>query len=456
MKPTIAIAGASGFIGRWFIDTFNETYNIIALSRNEVYEEARANVAWRMADLYSLSSTESALKGADFALYLVHSMSPSTHLNQGTFEETDLLLADNFARSAEKCGLKQIIFVGGILPKDESKFSRHLRSRFEVEQTLGSRTTPLTTLRAGVIIGPGGSSFEIVEKLVKRLPIMACPKWTKSLSQPIDVDDVLKLISACLGNASTYNKAIEIGGEQVISYMDLLKMTAESMGKKRIIFSIPFFTLGFSKLWVGLFSDSNATLVSPLIESLRHDMTVGKNDIIPLIEYTNLKDSLLKAIRENPPKMPKGKMKSIQKNTVRSVQRLPNPGLKSAIWVAQAYPSWLSKKFRYLLKASENDNLVTFQLLGVKLLELRQIHDRSDTDRQLFFIVGGKLARSTDTGWLEFRSVLDNRYVISAIHQFIPSLPWTIYKYTQAIVHLLVMKSFGSYLSKQSGGIHIS
>jgi hypothetical protein len=94
--------------------------------------------------------------------------------------------------------LKQVIFMGGILPKDRSKFSRHLRSRYETELTLGSRKTPLTALRAGVIIGQGGSSFRIVEKLIQKLPVMACPKWTKSESQPIDVMDTLQIIDQCI------------------------------------------------------------------------------------------------------------------------------------------------------------------------------------------------------------------------------------------------------------------
>jgi uncharacterized protein YbjT (DUF2867 family) len=163
MKKRVAIAGATGFIGKWFIDTFHEEYDIIALSRGEVKEDKYPSVEWRKADMYSLSSTMNALKGADYALYLVHSMNPSTRMNQGSFENTDLLLADNFARSAEACGLQQIIFVGGILPKESTEYSKHLRSRFETEQTLGSRSVPLTTLRAGIVIGPGGSSFKVVE-----------------------------------------------------------------------------------------------------------------------------------------------------------------------------------------------------------------------------------------------------------------------------------------------------
>ncbi len=153
-KSTIAIAGASGFIGRWFIDTFRHKFNIIAISRGKLVNEENSSVEWRQADLYSIGSTTSALAGADFAIYLVHSMMPSTRLNQSSFEDTDLILADNFSRACEINEIQQILYVGGILPKDTNDLSPHLRSRLEVEQTLGSRSTPLTAIRAGIIVSP--------------------------------------------------------------------------------------------------------------------------------------------------------------------------------------------------------------------------------------------------------------------------------------------------------------
>ena len=162
-------------------------------------------------------------QGVDYALYLVHSMQPSTRLNQGNFEDTDLLLADNFSRAAETCKLKHIVYVGGILPKDDLNISKHLKSRFEVEQVLASRSTPLTAVRAGIIIGPGGSSFRIVKRLVQNLPIMACPKWTKSKNQPVDLRIALKTIEQIFGDEKFFNLPIEIGGSEIVTYMDILK-----------------------------------------------------------------------------------------------------------------------------------------------------------------------------------------------------------------------------------------
>jgi uncharacterized protein YbjT (DUF2867 family) len=447
---SIAIAGATGFIGRWFIHHYHKKYKIIALSRGAARSEAYPSVEWRTVDLYSLTSTTEALEGADYGLYLVHSMQPSTRLNQGSFEDTDLLLADNFSRAAESCGLKQIVFVGGILPKDTNDYSTHLQSRFETEQTLASRTVPVTAIRAGIIIGAGGSSFDIVKKLVKRLPIMACPQWCKSPSEPIDIDDMLNILNESFGNEEVYHKAIEVGGKTRLSYMAMLKKTSAIMNKKRLIFSIPFFTLGFSKLWVALFSNSSTTFVSPLIESLRHDMKVKKDQPYSFSSAKcTIDESILKALTEEAPRLNRGLISKEETNTVRSVQRLDNIANRSANWVAKAYPKWLPNFFRYILKAEHEEEFVTFQLFGIQLLRLKYMDDRSDQDRKLFFIVGGKLVKRGDHGWLEFRSVLNNRYIIAAIHEFVPSLPWIVYRNTQALVHLMVMKRFNSFLAQQ-------
>ncbi len=447
---TIVIAGATGFIGRWFIHQYHKKYRIIALSRSDVKSETYPDVEWRKADLYSLSSTTSALQGADYALYLVHSMQPSTRLNQGSFEDTDLLLADNFVRASETCGLKQIVFVGGILPKDSLEFSTHLRSRFETEQTLGGRSVPLTAIRAGIIIGPGGSSFKIVEKLVKRLPVMACPQWCKSPSQPIDIQDMLSILDESFGNKEVFHQTIEVGGEESVSYMNLLERTSRILNKKRVIFSIPFFTLGFSKLWVALFSDSNTTFVSPLIESLKHDMQVKENQPYRYKKReVSLDESIHRAVNEAPPAFRRQFILKEESNTVRSVQRLSNPANKSVEWVANAYPKWLPTFFKYGLNAKEIDGHLCFTLFGLTLLKMKYMADRSDEQRRLFFIVGGLLSKRGDHGWLEFRSVLGNRYIIAAIHEFVPSLPWVVYRYSQAVVHLIVMLRFNKFLSGQ-------
>lgn len=449
MKQNIAIAGATGFIGRWFIDRYKNEFNITALSRKKVANNNQSAVKWKQVDLYSISSTTEALANIDVAIYLVHSMMPSTRLNQGSFEDTDILLADNFSRASEQCNLKQIIYVGGILPKDEYTISKHLQSRYEVEKTLGSRTTPLTSIRAGIIIGPNGSSFRIVQKLVKNLPVMACPEWTKSLNQPIDILDALKIIKSCIGNEKTFNKPLEIGGDQVITYMDLLNITAKKMNKKRLIFSLSFITVGLSKLWVSLITSTSKFLVSPLIESLKHKMTINPENSIDFnINYISVEDSVEKALnsKEKIPINPEFVNLKKEKNTVRSVQRIANPSNRSIDFVARIYPIWLKKRFADLLKANYDGKFIKFSFLLIPLLELKVIKSRSDDNRKLFYITGGWLVKRTSLGWLEFRSVLNNEYMIAGIHEYVPSLPWYIYKHTQAKLHLIVMKRFEKFL----------
>lgn len=450
MKKKIVIAGATGFIGKWFIKKYHKDYKITALSRNKIKNPSNEIVEWKQVDLYSISSTTSALKGVDVAIYLVHSMMPSTRLNQGDFEDTDILLADNFSRAAQDCGLKQIIYVGGILPKDDQSISKHLKSRYEVEKTLGSRKTPLTSIRAGIIIGPKGSSFNIVQKLVEKLPVMACPEWTKSLNQPIDILNALEIIKWSIGNKRTYNKPLEIGGKQTITYMDLLKITAKKMKKRRLIFSLSFITIGLSKLWVSIITGTSKFLVSPLVESLKHKMTLNPENSVDLaIDYISIEDSVEKALnpKETVPKNPEFFPKKRKENTVRSVQRIANPSNRTTDFISRIYPIWLTKRFADLIKANFDGKFIKFSFFSILLLELKVIKSRSDDKRKLFYITGGLLVKRKSLGWLEFRSVLNNEYMIAGIHEFVPSLPWYIYKYTQAKLHLVVMKRFEKFLS---------
>jgi uncharacterized protein YbjT (DUF2867 family) len=456
-KITVALAGAGGYIGSWFIEQYKDTYQLIGLSRGKVKSNPYPEVEWRQVELYSITSTAEALRGVDVAIYLVHSMSASTRLNQGSFEDTDLILADNFSRAAEIAGIKQIIYLGGLIPDEpEEHLSRHLKSRLEVEQTLGSRTAKLTAIRASIIVGPGGSSFDMIKNLVQKLPVLMCPKWTNSLTQPISLRDTLTIINFCIGNSKVYNRVFEIGSPEVMSYRDMLARTAKVMGKKRLIFSVPVFSLGFSKFWVGLFGDTPPQLVSPLVESLKHTLVV--NPIYAFkekeMDYLGYEAAVKVALSTTDrPKLPRFKYKKGLKNTVRSLQRMTNLGRHNALWVAERYALWLPFFFRYIIRGKlRGTEVLGFHLLWDKepMLELTHVPDRSDSQRQLFYITGGWLVKRYDYGWLEFREVLDSKYIISAIHEFAPRLPWFIYINTQARLHLWVMNRFQKYLEKKA------
>lgn len=456
-KLTVALAGAGGYIGSWFIERFKNDYHLIGLSRGKAVTNPYPEVEWRQVELYSITSTAEALRGVDVAIYLVHSMSASTRLNQGSFEDTDLILADNFSRAAEIAGIKQIIYLGGLIPDEpEEHLSRHLKSRLEVEQTLGSRTAKLTAIRASIIVGPGGSSFDMIKNLVQKLPVLMCPKWTNSLTQPISLRDTLEILTTCIGNPQVHDQVIEIGSPEVMSYRDMLSRTAKVMGKKRIIFSVPVFSLGFSKFWVGLFGETPPQLVSPLVESLKHTLVVNpmhafKEKDLAYLSYEEAVNVALST--QERPKLPKFKYKKGLKNTVRSLQRMTNLGGHDALWVAYRYALWLPYYFRFFIRGKVNGtDVLGFHLLWGKkpMLELTHVPDRSDSQRQLFYITGGWLVKRYDYGWLEFREVLDSKYIISAIHEFAPRLPWFIYINTQARLHLWVMNRFQKYLEKKA------
>jgi uncharacterized protein YbjT (DUF2867 family) len=456
-KLTVAIAGAGGYIGSWFIERYRHKYHLVGLSRRQLKTNPYPEVEWRQVELYSISSTALALKGVDVAIYLVHSMNTSARLNQGSFEDTDLLLADNFSRAAEINGVQQIIYLGGLLPDEpEEKLSRHLKSRLEVEQTLGSRKSKLTALRASIIVGPGGSSFDMIKNLVRKLPVLMCPKWTESMTQPISLQNTLEILDTCIGNSNVYSKVIEIGSPEILSYRSMLERTAQVMGKKRLVFSVPVFSLGLSKFWVGLFGDSPPQLVSPLVESLRHTLTVSPHLAFreKEIAYQSFEESVQLALSiKDRPRLPVFLKSQGVKNTVRSIQRMENYGKNSALWVANRYNIWLPSYFRFLINGKVSDRgEIGFYLLWSKkpMLQLTLIPDRSDEERQLFYITGGWLVKRFDYGWLEFREVLGSQYIISAIHEFVPRLPWFIYINTQAKLHLWVMNRFNNYLQNKS------
>ena len=143
-------------------------------------------VEWRTCDLFSLAQTELAVHGADVAVYLVHSMLPAARLTQASFEDTDLLLADNFARACAKSGIRRVVYLGGLIPRADG-LSRHLQSRLEVERVLASRGAQVVSLRAGLVLGGEGSSFQMLMTLVQRLPVMICPAWLATPTQPIAI-----------------------------------------------------------------------------------------------------------------------------------------------------------------------------------------------------------------------------------------------------------------------------
>lgn len=473
-RKTVAIAGATGFVGSALRTVLIEQgYHVVGLTRSPTQasrHDPEDPVEWRRCDLFSLLQVEEALEGVDYAVYLVHSMLPSSRLVQGGFREMDALLADNFARGAETAGVEQLMYVSGLVPyEDESRLSPHLASRLEVERLLGARATPLTTLRASMVIGPGGSSLRIMVNLLRKLPVMVLPQWASSRTQPIALRDLVRALTFSLGNRDVYGGTYDVGGPDVMTYRDMMARTAVSMGvgEPKMV-ATPFFSPKLSKLWVRLVGNSSKALVDPLVESLRHDMVVRDNLVQAhlaeegLLDYdTAVRESVDDEGRLRPdPRKPlrKGDDKAIRAaSTVRSVQRLLLPPGRDAHWSAYEYMRWLPRFLRPFLKGEVSDEGVVrigLSVPPVTILELTFAHERSLSDRQLFYVTGGLLAdtggESMARGRLEFRELprVPQPCLIAAIHDFAPRLPWYFYNGTQAVAHLVVMKAFGWHLAR--------
>ncbi len=448
-KPMVAIAGASGFVGSHLCRALRDDYRVVGLARRAREE---AGVEWRACDLFSATSTFAALEGADVAFYLVHSMMPSSSLFQGSFHVTDLLLADNFARACASQGVKQIIYLGGLIP-EEGFVSAHLTSRHEVEYVLKGSGVPVTCLRAGMVVGPEGSSFEILRALVQRLPWMILPRWTRNLTQATYIDDVVSVLKAAIFDPAFTGKTLNLVNGEALSYELLLRQTAEALGKKRLMVGVPINSTGFSKRWVQLFSRAAYELISPLIDSLQCDLPQVKPgpEIAPLIRYPTfrvmLEHTLAKPARAPPGAPSPGRGLP----TVRSIQRLPSLPQHDARFISNEYMDWLPRFFRAVIRITRDpESRIVFSLsfLPWPLLVLEYIQGRSDMDRNKFHIVAGALSRTSSTGWLEFRQVAGKRFTLASLHEFVPSLPWPLYVITQAPVHALVMNRFGRHLAR--------
>jgi len=447
----IAIAGASGFVGSNLIPELSKKHSIIALGRTARKSDS-PNIEWKQTELFSTSSTIEALKGIDVAIYLVHSMMPSSRLFQGNFHDTDLLLADNFSRACKENQVKHIIYLGGLVP--EGYISPHLKSRQEVEGVLKDSGVPVTVLRAGMVVGPGGSSFEILRSLVKKLPFMVLPKWTQSTTQAIFIDDVLNVIKETIENEDLKNKTLNVVNGESLTYETILRQTAQGLNLQRHMLPVPIASTGFSKLWVQIFGNSSYELVSPLIESLLCDLPQLNppkelSSVIKYQTFTSMIQETLKRDQGQPLVRPKRKIKT--EDTVRSIQRLPSVP-KTCHWIAEEYMRWLPNFFPVFLmiRTSPQTHLIEFRFTFLKkpLLVLQYIKESFDIEREKFHIVGGLLTRTTNTGWLEFRQIEHKKYLLASIHEFVPSLPWYFYILTQAPLHKFVMTAFGKHLKK--------
>jgi len=458
----VVVAGASGFVGRRLCALLRDRgFAVTALGRSVPDGETVEGVTWRRVDLFNLMECERAIAGAEVVFYLVHSMLPATGLTQASFEDMDLILADNVARAAASAGSRRIIYLGGLVPAD-AVLSRHLESRREVEEALGAYGVPVTTLRAGLVIGPDGSSFRILERLVSRLPSMILPRWTRELTQPIALDDVVELLVRVAEQNAAVGEAIDVGGPEVVTYRRLIERTAGALGRTPLLWDVPIGNPTLSELWISGVTGQPRQLIGPLVESLAHSMVardrvvqvalgvegLGVDEAIrrAVAGESRLSDLAVPRVQPGPPAAP----------LVRSVQRMRMPPGRDTTWAAREYLMWLPRFLRPLVHLRPMDGgRYQFHALGLTLLELTWSPERSTPTRTLLYVTGGHLARvgGQRPGRLELRTVRSGRTLLAAIHDFSPRLPWPVYLVTQALAHLAVMAGFRRHLARLAGPI---
>lgn len=444
----ILLTGASGYIGSHLMNKLKDNYEIIAISRNIENKSNEHNVTWKAADLFDLNEITEVMEDIDIAIYLVHSMMPSAKLTQASFEDMDALLADNFAKAASYNKVQHIVFMSGLIP-NTNELSPHLRSRLECEQILGSYGVPVSTLRAGLIIGSKGSSYPILKKLVERLPGLLLPKWAYNTTLPVAIDDVIDGLYKIVERNPNENESIDIGGPSHMTYKDLFKQTAEVLDKRLPTIDLPIIPIWLSKYWVKLISGVPKEMVYPLMDSLIHDMIRNDENIVKDISIGKIdyKESVRNALEEETKTQKKGK--SSRKGDikdVRAISRVVLPKDVNMIQLAESYANFLNRITLNVVNSDFNEDNFTINVpcLNKELLLLSKDFKASNNERILYRIVGGDFALDSDGGnaRLEFRRLPNSDACIIALQEYEPTLPWWVYKYTQAKVHKSVMNLF--------------
>ncbi len=271
------VTGATGFVGRRLVPALLEHgHDVHAMTRRpEAYDGPGDAVA---GDVHDPDSLAAALAGVEAAYYLVHS------LDDDDFERKDAEAARAFGAAAAAAGVRQIVYLGGLGDEDDA-LSAHLRSRREVEGCLGEAGVPVTVLRAAIVVGAGGISWEITRQLVKNLPAMVVPQWASTRSQPIALRDVVRYLLGVLDHPGARGRTFDIGGPDQLSYREMLQQAAEVINGRRIpIITVPVLTPSLSSRWISFVTDVDVTTGRNLIDSMGTEVLVRDHairDVVP-------------------------------------------------------------------------------------------------------------------------------------------------------------------------------
>ena len=293
----VLLTGSTGYIGRRLKQKLlnDENVELKLLVRNKKgVSSLNENIEIIEGDTFNKESLKEALKDVEVAYYLIHSLSNEN------YKDLDKISAQNFLDVANECGVRRVIYLGGLGVKNENT-SEHLLSRIETGEILSSNKNVQTIwLRAGVIIGSGSASFEIIRNLTEKLPIMTTPKWVDTKAQPIAVTDVLSYLHNALSLDVKENLIVDIGSEQ-LSYKNMMLKTAKVLGLKRYLITLPFMSINLSSYWLNLFTPVPFTVAKALVEGLKSEVII-QNDhakkYFPNIIPISYEDAVANAIKE--------------------------------------------------------------------------------------------------------------------------------------------------------------
>ena len=274
---TIAVIGATGFVGRALVAALTERHDVVAVSRRGNAVE-RPRVRTVAADAADAPSIRGALEGVDVVYYLVHS------LGSPRYAELDRRAAETVAAEAERAGVAQLVYLGG-LGDDLPELSPHLRSRIETAAALSAGGVPVTTLRAAVVVGRGSAAFETIVALVDRLPVMVAPRWLSTPTQPIALADVVRYLTRVAHNQDALGEAFDVGGPDVLTYRQMVEHIAGLRGRRPRIVEVPVLTARLSSYWLHLVTPVGASVARPLVEGLRNPTIVRDGRIRDLLPF---------------------------------------------------------------------------------------------------------------------------------------------------------------------------
>ena len=273
----VLVAGGTGFVGRRLVAALADTGHEVRVMTRKPTAHRGPGVPVR-GDVTDPTSLGAAMAGCRAAYYLVHS------LDSADFEDRDARAAEAFGAEAAARGLEQIVYLGG-LGSDGDELSPHLRSRRAVESLLGAGGVPVTVLRAGIVVGHGGISWEITRQLVEHLPAMVTPRWVRTRTQPIAVADVVRYLVGVLDNPSAQGRVFEIGGPDVLEYADMLRRVATLEGRRLPILPVPLLTPGLSSLWLALVTDVDTRAGRTLVDSMVNEVVVTDASIRAVVPF---------------------------------------------------------------------------------------------------------------------------------------------------------------------------